>query len=53
MRTESESMEARRRVKSAWGEFVSLIPPPIKKRLGALRKKIEGECPDDSCCQEA
>ena len=43
---ESESMEARRRVKSVWEEFVSLIPPSIKRRLGALRKKIEGGTPE-------
>jgi len=39
-------MEARRRVKSVWEEFVSLIPPSIKRRLGALRKKIEGGTPE-------
>jgi hypothetical protein len=35
-------MEVRRYVKSAWREFVSLIPPSVRKRLAALRKKIEG-----------
>jgi len=35
-------MEVRRYVKSAWREFVSLIPPPVKKRLGVIRKRIEG-----------
>jgi len=39
--TESESMEVRRYVKT-WEEFVSLIPPPIKKRLGSLKDRIEG-----------
>jgi len=35
-------MEVRRYVKSAWREFVSLVPPSIKKRLGVMRKRIEG-----------
>jgi len=39
---ESVNVEVRRCVKSAWEEFASLIPPSIKKKLGALRKRIEG-----------
>jgi len=35
-------MKAGRHARKVWEEFVSLIPPSIKKRLGALRKKIEG-----------
>jgi hypothetical protein len=35
-------MKAGRYARKAWGEFVSLIPPPIKKRLGVMRKRIEG-----------
>jgi len=35
-------MKAGRYARKVWGEFVSLVPPSIKKRLGALRKKIEG-----------
>jgi len=39
---ESENMKAGRYARKAWGEFVSLIPSSIKKRLGSLKDRIEG-----------
>jgi hypothetical protein len=35
-------MKAGRYARKAWGEFVSLVPSSIRKRLGALKDRIEG-----------
>jgi len=35
-------MKAGRYARKARGELVSLVPPSIKKRLGALKDRIEG-----------
>jgi len=34
-------MKAGRYARKVWGEFVSLVPPSIKKRLVAMTKRIE------------
>jgi hypothetical protein len=35
-------MKAGRYARKVWGEFVSLVPPSIKKRLVSLKDRIEG-----------
>ena len=39
---ESANMKAGIYARKVWGEFVSLVPPSIKKRLGSLKDRIEG-----------
>jgi hypothetical protein len=35
-------MKAGRYARKARGEFVSLVPPSVRERLGALKDRIEG-----------
>jgi len=36
------NLEERKELNTRWGRLVSLVPPSIKKRLGALKDRIEG-----------
>jgi len=35
-------MKAGRYARKVWGDFVSLVPPSIKKRLVSLKDRTEG-----------